>query len=144
MVSAHRSFTTRTPPEAVFAYLADFTHAEEWDPGTVECHRLDGDGGVGTRYRNVSSFLGRSTTVEYVAEELEPSTYLHFRGSNEQFTGHDRLRLEPAEGGTSVTYDADLDFSGRAKVAVPLVVAYLPFLANKTVRQLRERLDRIA
>jgi carbon monoxide dehydrogenase subunit G len=144
MPSAHRSLTTRTSPEAVFAYLADFVNAEEWDPGTVECRRLDGDGGVGTRYRNVSSFLGRTTTAEYVAEELEQPTYVHFRGRNEQFTGHDRLRLEPHGDGTRVTYDADLAFSGAARLAVPLVAAYLPFLANKTVRQLRDRLDRLA
>ncbi len=144
MPSVRRSFTTRTSPEAVFAYLSDFSNAEAWDPGTVECRRLEGDGGVGTRYRNVSSFLGRTTTVEYVTEELEPSTYLHFRGHNDQFTGHDRLRLAPAGSGTEVTYDAELGFSGAAKVAVPLVAAYLPFLANKTVRRMRDRLDEIA
>ena len=144
MVSVERSFTTLTPPDAVFAFLADFSHAEEWDPGTVECHRLTGDGGLGTRYRNVSKFLGRTTTVEYVTEELDPPRYLHFRGHNEQFTGHDRLRLDPAGAGTQVVYEAELGFSGAARLATPVVAAYLPFLANKTVRQLRERLDALA
>jgi carbon monoxide dehydrogenase subunit G len=143
MPSAHRTFTTRTPPDVVHSFLADFTHAEEWDPGTVECTRIEGDGGVGTRYRNVSSFLGRKTTVEYVTEELEPPTYVHFRGHNEQFSGHDRIRLQASGGGTEVTYDASLDFSGASRVAVPLVALYLPFLANKTVRQMRETLDRL-
>jgi carbon monoxide dehydrogenase subunit G len=144
MPSVRRSFTTRTSPQAVFDYLADFANAEEWDPGTVECRRLEGDGGVGTRYRNVSSFLGRTTTVEYVAEELDAPTFVHFRGSNDQFTGHDRLRLEPSGSGNHVAYDAELGFSGTARLATPLVAAYLPFLANKTVRRLRDRLDRIA
>ena len=103
-----------------------------------------GDGGVGTRYRNVSKFLGRTTTVEYVTEELDPPRYLHFRGHNEQFTGHDRLRLDPAGAGTQVVYEAELGFSGAARLATPVVAAYLPFLANKTVRQLRERLDALA
>src|SRR3954447_5474763 len=141
MVSARRTFTTSTPPDVVHAYLADFTHAEEWDPGTVECTRLDGDGGVGTRYRNVSSFLGRKTTVEYVTEELDPPTYVHFRGHNEQFTGHDRIRLAASGSGPGARYDADLDFSGASRIAVPLVRLYLPFLADKTARQMRERLD---
>src|SRR4029077_17573460 len=141
MLSAHRTFTTRTPPDVVYAFLADFANAEEWDPGTVECTRVSGDGGVGTRYRNVSSFLGRRTTVEYVAEELQPPTYVHFRGSNEQFSGHDRLRLEASGSGTQVRYDADLDFQGASRAAIPVVAIYLPFLANKTVRRMRERLD---
>jgi carbon monoxide dehydrogenase subunit G len=143
MLTAHRTFTTHTPPDVVHAFLADFTNAEEWDPGTVECVLLEGDGGVGTRYRNVSSFLGRRTTVEYVAEEIDPPTFVHFRGHNEQFTGHDRIRLEASGAGTRVTYDAEFDFHGVSKVAVPLVAAYLPFLANKTARHMRERLDRL-
>jgi carbon monoxide dehydrogenase subunit G len=144
MVSVERSFTTRAPRERVFAFLADFAHAEEWDPGTVECRRIAGDGGVGTRYRNVSSFLGRTTEVEYVTEELREPEYLHFRGHNEQFAGHDRLRLEQDGHGTRVVYAAELGFSGTARAATPLVAAYLPFLANKTVRRMRERLDALA
>src|SRR4051795_8542029 len=103
MLTAHRTFTTTAAPDRVHTFLADFENAEEWDPGTIECTRLDGDGGVGTRYRNVSSFLGRRTTVEYVARELNPSTFLHFQGHNEQFTGHDRIGLEASGTGTQVT-----------------------------------------
>lgn len=141
MPSAHRSFTTRTPPDVVYAYLADFEHATEWDPGTVECSRVDGDGGVGTRYRNVSSFLGRTTELEYVAQELNPPSFVHFEGRNEQFTGHDRIRFEPSGSGTRVTYDADFAFKGASRFAAPLVALYLPILAKKTVDHMRETLD---
>jgi carbon monoxide dehydrogenase subunit G len=143
MLSAHRTFTTTTAPDVVFAFLSDFENAEEWDPGTVECRRVEGDGGVGTRYRNVSSFLGRKTTVSYVTQELSPPTFLHFEGNNDQFTGHDRITLEASGGGTQVTYDAQFAFHGASMVAVPVVAVYLPFLANKTVNHLRERLDRL-
>ncbi|MDX6358373.1 MAG: hypothetical protein QOH37_1427 [Nocardioidaceae bacterium] len=143
MLSAHRSFTTTSAPDVVYAYLSDFANAEEWDPGTVECSRVDGDGGVGTRYRNVSSFLGRTTELEYVADELNPPTFVHFAGHNEQFDGHDRIRLEASGGGTQVTYDAEFSFKGVSKVAVPLVALYLPILANNTVTQLKQTLDRL-
>ena len=141
MPSAHRSFTTTTPPDAVYAYLADFANATQWDPGTVECARIDGDGGVGTRYRNVSSFLGRTTELEYVAMELNAPSFVHFEGRNEQFTGHDRIRIEAAGAGSRVTYDADFAFKGAARFAAPLVSLYLPVLARKTVDQLRDTLD---
>lgn len=144
MLSAHRTFTTITPPDVVFAYLSDFTRAEEWDPGTVECTRIEGDGGVGTRYRNVSSFLGRKTTLEYVAEDLTPPSFVHFHGHNEQFTGHDRIRLQAAGTGTQVSYDAEFTFHGASRVAVPLVALYLPHLAKKTVATLRDSLDRLS
>ncbi len=143
MLSAHRTFTTTSAPDVVYAFLSDFANAEEWDPGTVECTRVEGDGGVGTRYRNVSSFLGRRTTVQYVARELNPPTFLHFEGTNEQFTGHDRISLQASGSGTRVTYDAQFAFHGASKLAIPLVAGYLPLLANKTVTHLRERLDRL-
>jgi carbon monoxide dehydrogenase subunit G len=143
MPSVHRTFTTTTSPDVVYAFLADFANAEEWDPGTVECRRTDGDGGVGTRYHNVSKFLGRTSTVEYVARELTPPTFLHFEGNNKQFTGHDRISLQASGGGTQVTYDAHFAFHGISKVAVPLVAVYLPLLAGKVVDRMRERLDRL-
>ena len=54
-----RSVTVGQPVDRVFAYLSDFTNTTEWDPGTVRTERVAGDGGVGTRYHNVSKFLGR-------------------------------------------------------------------------------------
>jgi len=143
MPSAHRTFTTSSAVDLVYSFLADFANAEEWDPGTVECERVEGDGGVGTRYRNVSSFLGRKTTVEYIARELDEPRFLHFEGRNDQFTGHDRITLEAAGSGTQVTYDATFDFHGGAKLVVPVVALYMPVLANKTVTHMRERLDRL-
>lgn len=143
MLTAHRTFTTTAAPDRVHTFLADFENAEEWDPGTVECTRVDGDGGVGTRYRNVSSFLGRKTTVDYVTRELTAPSFVHFEGTNQQFTGHDRITLQASGGGTQVTYDASFRFHGAAKLVVPVVAVYLPLLANKTVTQLRERLDRL-
>ena len=60
----HRPHRHRRSPrrQVVFAYLSDFTTTTEWDPGTVRTTRESGDGGIGTRYRNVSRFLGRETS----------------------------------------------------------------------------------
>ena len=64
-----RTVTTRWDADSVFAYLLDFEHAEEWDSGTVSCERLTGDGGIGTRYRNVSKFLGRETELDLLVAD---------------------------------------------------------------------------
>ena len=143
MPSVSRTFTTTAPPDAVFDYLADFTHAEEWDPGTRSCVRVSGDGGVGTTYRNVFSFLGRESEAIYTVAELERPTRIHLTGHNEQFDGHDVLRIRAHGTGSEVTYTAELAFSGTARLAVPAVAAYLPFLARKTVDQLRGCLYRL-
>lgn len=139
-----RTFTTTAPPEAVFDYLADFTNAEEWDPGTVSCERVSGDGGVGTVYRNVSSFLGRTTEITYTTVESERPTRIHLIGRNDQFEGHDVLGIRASGTGSEVTYTAEFAFSGAARFAAPAIAAYLPVLARKTVGQLRSCLDRLA
>lgn len=142
MPSISRTFTTTASPEAAYAYLADFRNAEAWDPGTKSCERIGGDGEVGTTYRNVSSFLGREVEVTYRTAELAPHTRVHLRGTNEQFEGHDVFEIRAAGSGSEVTYRVDMSFSGLARLAAPVVQAYLPVLASKTVAQLRSCLDR--
>ena len=142
--SVSRTFTTTAGLQATYDYLRDFTHAEEWDPGTKTCERVSGDGGVGTTYRNVSSFLGREVELTYTTAELAPPTRVHMRGHNEQFEGHDLFEIRESGRGAEVTYNAEFSFSGAARLGAPLVAAYLPFLANETIKELRSHLDRLA
>lgn len=137
-----RTLTTAAAPQAVFDYLADFTTTVEWDPGTRSCERISGDGGEGSVYRNVSTFLGRTVEVAYVATVLEPPSRIHFSGSNAGFTGHDVFGIGATDGGGStVRYQAQ--FSFRAGWIAPLVALYLPLLARRTVRHLQRCLDRL-
>lgn len=140
-LTAHRSLVTSTPPDQVFAFLADFRNAEAWDPGTVSCELLEGDTGVGSVYRNVSSFLGRRTELTYTTVEREEGHRLHFRGHNATFTGDDVITVAPSGAGAEVVYHAEFRFHGLAQLGIPLVAAYLPVLAGKTMDQLRRTLD---
>ncbi len=141
MPSVSRTFTTTATPDAAYAYLSDFTNAEEWDPGTQSCERTSGDGGVGTTYKNVSKFLGREVEITYTTAELAPPTRVHLRGTNEQFEGHDIFEITAAGRGSQVRYTAEMSFSGASKLASPVVAAYLPILAKKTVAELQASLD---
>ena len=137
-----RTVHTTATPDRVFEYLSDFTTTTEWDPGTVVTERVSGDGGVGTTYRNVSSFLGREVEITYTTAELAPPSRVHLRGTNESFEGHDIFEIRASGRGAEITYRADMSFSGLSKLAAPAVAAYLPILARKTVDQLRTCLDR--
>ena len=57
---------------------------------------------------------------------------------------HDVFDISPSGTGSRVSYRAEMSFSGPSRIAAPLVAAYLPFLARKTVDQLRSSLDRHA
>src|SRR5688500_6043473 len=137
MPSVSRSFTTMASLEAAYAYLADFRNTEERDPGTQTCERVGGDGGVGTTYRHVSRVLGREVEVISPTAELAPPNRVHLRGTNEQFEGHDIFEIAASGRGSRVSYTAEMSFSGLARLAAPAVAVYLPFLASKTVDQLR-------
>ncbi|HET6654505.1 MAG TPA: SRPBCC family protein [Nocardioides sp.] len=117
-----RTLALPRPPEQVFAYLQDFTSTEEWDPGTVRTTRESGDGGVGTRYHNVSRFLGRETELTYVVEEADAPRRLRLRGENATVVSLDTMTVVPTQdGGTELTYRAEFTFKGLARLVAPLL-----------------------
>lgn len=137
-----RTLHVRSPVAQVFNYLADFTTTQEWDPGTVRTRRISGDGGVGTRYHNVSRFLGRRTELEYVVDELQEPRLIKLRGRNSSVTAQDIMELaaEP-EGGTVVRYRAQFAFHGVARLATPLLRPALRRLGDRAARQLGATLE---
>jgi carbon monoxide dehydrogenase subunit G len=113
---------TPLPPAEAFAYLSDFSTAEEWDPGTVQAERLGkGPVGEGTEFRLVAAFLGRNTTLTYRIVEFDPPNALTFRGENSTVVSLDRITFESSDGGTRVLYDADLKLKGLLTLADPLL-----------------------
>jgi uncharacterized protein YndB with AHSA1/START domain len=136
-----RTVVTRWDADSVFAYLLDFEHAEEWDAGTVRCERLAGDGGVVTRYRNVSKFLGRETTLDYEVEKLVPGSQFVITGGNKTVVSKDTVTVTPRGNGAEVEYRAEMTFSGVAGVISPLLTPFLTKLADDTEAQLLRTLD---
>lgn len=137
-----RTVLTSWDADSVFDYLLDFEHAEEWDAGTVSCERLQGDGGVGTRYRNVSKFLGRETTLDYEVEKVVPGRQFVITGVNKTVESEDTVIVTPTiSGGTEVEYRARFTFKGFAAVVSPLLTPFLNRLADDTEQQLRATLE---
>ena len=137
-----RTVTTRWDAGSVFDYLLDFEHAEEWEAGTVSCERLTGDGGVGTRYRNVSKFLGRETTLDYEVEKVVPGRNFVITGGNKTVVSKDTVIVTPSvSGGAQVQYRADMTFKGIASVISPLLSPFLKKLADDTEALLRSTLE---
>ena len=106
-----RTVETPAAPAAVFAYLSDFTTTTEWDPGTVVTERISGDGGEGTKYRNVSEFKGRKTELEYTLVTRNDPSLLVLHGTNKTVDATDRMEIAPHGTGTQVTYDLEVDLT---------------------------------
>lgn len=145
MMRIDRTVETSTPTSEVFAFLADFTTTEQWDPGTVRTERISGDGGVGTAYANTSRFLGRNTDLTYVVEVYEPGSRVVLRGENKTVVAHDTMTFVPtATGGTSVRYVAEFDLKGMARMVAPLLTPAFTRLGDDASTQMRATLDRLS
>ena len=138
-----RSVTVERPLELVFAYLSDFTTTTEWDPGTVRTTLEQGDGSVGTTYRNVSSFAGRKTELTYRVIEVSPGRLFALRGENKSVVAHDTMEFTSTARGTTVTYTADFAFRGVARLVAPLLTPALTKLGDEAERGIREALLRL-
>jgi hypothetical protein len=130
-------------PKRAFAYLADFTTTTEWDPGTIETMRVTGDGGVGTVYRNRTSFAGRETELTYEVIERRDPEMIRLRGENKTVVAVDTITVEPSGRGSRVVYEADFTFKGWRKILVPFLRSAFRKLGDEAEVGLRETLGEL-
>ncbi|HUA12605.1 MAG TPA: SRPBCC family protein [Solirubrobacteraceae bacterium] len=133
---------TSRSPDDVFAYLSDFSTTAEWDPGVVEAERL-GRGPIarGSQFRLVAKFLGRKSTLIYSIVEYEPPVAVALRGENASVVSFDRITFERRNGGTRITYDADLALNGVLKLADPLLGLAFKRVGDRALSGMREALQ---
>ena len=143
MTTISRTFTVTPAPSVVLDYLKDFSHAEEWDPGTEKCERLDsGPVAVGSRWHNTSKIAGVSTELEYELTELTESKVV-FAGSNDSASTTDTITVLPSGSGSEITYVADIEMSGAAKLATPVVKLVFEKIGSDTEDDMVTVLNRL-
>ncbi|MEW1638117.1 SRPBCC family protein [Streptomyces sp. NPDC093801] len=131
MIHVVRTMLIPRPMQDAVRYFADFAHAEDWDPATVSCVRLDrGPVSPGSRWRNVSRFRGRTSALVYRLDTHEADR-LVFSGENATVLVTDDLRFAPASAdSTRLTYSAAFRFKGVARLAAPFLRKEVDRLAD--------------
>jgi carbon monoxide dehydrogenase subunit G len=143
MTEISRTFTVQPAPVTVLEYLKDFSHAEEWDPGTESCQRIDdGPVAVGSRWRNTSKIAGVSTELEYELTELD-DTHVQFVGTNDTAHTTDTITVQPHGSGSEITYVADIQMKGAAKLATPVVKLVFEKIGSDTEDDMVQVLNRL-
>jgi carbon monoxide dehydrogenase subunit G len=143
MASIQRSIDVSKPMDTVVGYLKDFAHAEQWDPGTETCIRLDaGPLREGSTWRNVSNFLGRRVELLYRLERAEHDR-LTFIGTNDAAQSIDDMTFAPVGDATRVTYHARIRLHGPARLADPLVYLALRGLAGKVAIRMQRAIGEL-
>jgi carbon monoxide dehydrogenase subunit G len=111
--------TVRTPmsPEDAFAYMADLTNFEQWDPGVQKAGQVVGDGGGPDAEFDVTvDAPGGGLTLRYRTIAYDAPTSVTVKASSKLFTSLDRIDVAPDGDGSLVTYDAELTLNGPLKV----------------------------
>lgn len=136
MIHVERTMTVSRPLPEVVAYLSDFTHTQDWDPGTVSCERT-GEGPVeaGATWHNVSEFRGRRTELTYRLTTFEENR-LVFTGENKTVEAADDLTFSTTGVETLITYRARIRFKGAAALAGPFLRREFERLGDEITRTL--------
>lgn len=143
MTTISRTFTVDPSPQTVLDYLKDFTHAEEWDPGTESCERLDsGPVAVGSTWHNVSKIAGVSTELTYELTELTDDKVV-FHGENETASTIDNISVKPHGTGSEITYEAEIEMKGAAKLATPAVKLVFEKIGSDTKDDMIQVLNKL-
>nr|WP_296765792.1 SRPBCC family protein [Rhodococcus sp. (in: high G+C Gram-positive bacteria)] len=142
MVHVQRTFVVRKPRDVVVAYLRDFAHAEQWDPGTRKCvQSTPGTIGVGTEWHNESTLAGISTELTYRMVE-DRADALKFEGTNKTATSVDDIRfVDVGDDSTEITYNAIITFNGIAKISDPIFKLVFERIGGKTVTAMTSTLE---
>ncbi|ANI37427.1 carbon monoxide dehydrogenase subunit G [Mycolicibacterium vaccae 95051] len=144
MPTVTRTFTVTAPPWVVVDYLKDFGHAEQWDPGTRSCQRIDtGPVIEGAFWHNVTKMLGVTAELTYKLEELTDRRVV-FVGENQSARTVDAITVDRGGDGSVVTFQADIEMHGSAKLLGPLVKIAFEKRVGGSEKQLATVLNRLA
>jgi carbon monoxide dehydrogenase subunit G len=147
MTTVNRTFDVRPQPSVVIDYLKDFSNAEEWDPGTESCIRTDGTGPVqvGSTWHNTSKIAGVSTELDYTLERLTDDTIV-LVGRNDTATSTDTITVVPSPDGpgSRITYEANIEMKGAAKLADPIMKVVFEKIGSDTEDDMTTVLNRLA
>ena len=143
MPNVSRKFNVSPPPGVVVDYLKDFGNAEQWDPGTQSCERVDsGPVAEGAYWHNVSKIFGVTAELTYKLEELTDRK-LVFVGENQSSTSVDKITVDAAGDGSEITYEAELEMHGLAKLLNPVMKLAFEKLAGDTEKQMTTVLNQL-
>ena len=136
------SIVVSKPLEETFAYVSDFSHAAEWDPGIAESRRLGGGPlEVGTEYDVVALFRGNRVPFRYRTTAFEQDRRVLLEGEGGKAVSTDEITFERAGEGTRIVYDAELRMKGIYRLAEPFLGGTMRSLGAKALAGLKATLD---
>src|SRR5215218_10005792 len=105
MVKLHETIDTDLPAERAFAFIADFSNAQRWDPGTISSHPVgDPTPRVGAEYRLGVRMGGRVAPMTYRIVEFQPDERVVLHGIGSRVSAVDEISFSATPDGTHIDY----------------------------------------
>ena len=118
------------PAKRALAYMADFSHASEWDPSVLSSTALDaGPVREGSVFELRIRSGRRVLLFRYRVERLEPVVVV-LRAATRWFESVDTITVRDVGSGSEITYDAFLTAKGAIRLANPLISRVLRRLGD--------------
>lgn len=141
MITVKGTISTPLSPAKAFAYLSEFEHTSEWDPGTpVVEKRSIGPVAVGHKYHAEAEFRGKRQSIEYEVTELRPG-HIKLRGANKTLVSFDSIDVVPSAAGSDVTYTAEFSLNGFRRIVQPFLKPAFNSLRDPALNGLRDKLN---
>ena len=121
MITVEHSVVINRPIEKVFEFMIDIENAPQWRQGLVEVKKLSDELVVGTRASEVLQFLGRRMETTYEITEYEPNKKFGFKTTSGPIPMEGGFNVEPAEGGTKVSFKIQGEAGGFFRLAEPIL-----------------------
>jgi hypothetical protein len=146
MPTITRTVTTGASVEDAFAFLADFSNAPAWDPGTVtSVPREEGGPKEGLVYDLVVAWGDRRLDMTYTITEFEPNAKIVLVGEGSTTKAVDTMTFVAVpDGGSAVTYQADISLKGALRLAEPFLGKKFTSLGDEAEAGILSELTRIS
>ena len=146
MPKVSRTITTTAPIDEVFAYMADFSNGPEWDP-TQESSVAREEGGpkLGQVYDIVVQWGDRKIDMVYEVTAYKPNHMITLVGDGSTTHAVDTLEFaEVSDGGTAVTYIADIRLKGLLRLGEPFLGSKFAELFDNAEAGIAKQLNKLA
>jgi len=141
---AHYVARIRSPRsiDEAFAYMADLTNFQQWDPGVISAVQVDGEGpGAGASFDVEVKGFPRPLTLRYHLMTFDAPHRVVARAQSKALTSLDTITVSADGSGSIVTYEADLTLNGPLAIADPLVKLVFTRIGDRAAAGLRRALD---
>jgi carbon monoxide dehydrogenase subunit G len=144
--SISSSIHVNVPPAVAFAYVADLTRHDEWNPGLKVTAISEGPTTVGSRFQSVGHVMGREIHDDLCVTEYQPPACFAFfvkSGLGGEELTHEFM-LQPKDGGTLVTRTAMATVSPLMKLLAPILAAFgIRSEMTKSMERLKAKLEQM-